>query len=212
MYKYDLIIVGGGTSGVACAYIAGKHGLKTLLIESNSFLGGSITSSLVIPAMKTSDNSINNDFFNAFYNELHKVNGAITYYDNNKGWFNPELSKIILDKLMYDAHVDVLFESSIQNIERELSTYIVAIRDNNSTIFENRLLPSIETKYIVDATGDAKICQLLNYDTFALKFYMSDENALAGECYIFGGKLTDEQLDVIFDDFETIEDTINPYF
>ena len=41
---------------------------------------------------------------------------------------------------------------------------------------------------------------------------MSDENALAGECYIFGDKLTDEQLDVIFDDFETIEETICPYF
>ena len=56
------------------------------------------------------------------------------------------------------------------------------------------------------------VCQLLNYDTFALKFYMSDENALAGECYIFGDKLTDEQLEVIFDDYETIEETIYPYF
>ena len=64
-----------------------------------------------------------------------------------------------------------------------------------------------------DDRGEAILaCQLLNYDTFALKFYLSDENALAGECYIFGGKITDEQLDVIFDDFETIEDTVYPYF
>ena len=43
MNKYDVIIVGGGTAGCACAYIAGKLGLKTLLIEKNSFLGGSAT-------------------------------------------------------------------------------------------------------------------------------------------------------------------------
>ena len=71
MNKYDVVIVGGGTAGVSCAWNAGKLGLKTLIIEQNSFLGGSITSSLVIPAMKTSENSINNDFFNEFYKKLN---------------------------------------------------------------------------------------------------------------------------------------------
>ena len=74
MNKYDVIVVGGGTAGVSCAWNAGKLGLKTLIIEQNSFLGGSITSSLVIPAMKTSDNAINTDFYNEFYNNLKKYN------------------------------------------------------------------------------------------------------------------------------------------
>ena len=164
MNKYDVIIVGGGTSGCACAYIAGMLGLKVLLIEQNSYLGGSITSSLVIPAMKTSDNSINNLFFNTLYNELSLINGAITYSDGNKGWFNPELTKIVLDKMMKDSNVKVLFESSVKLIEEKLSTYIVSICDNNFTYDENRLLECIESKYIVDATGDAKICKILNSD------------------------------------------------
>ena len=88
MNKYDVIIVGGGTAGVSCAWNTGKQGLKTLIIEQNSFLGGSITSSLVIPAMKTSDNAINTDFYNEFYKNLSEINGAITYFDGNKGWFN----------------------------------------------------------------------------------------------------------------------------
>ena len=67
MNKYDVVIVGGGTAGVACAFTSGKLGLKTLLVESNTFLGGTITSSLVIPAMKTSENAINTDFFNVLY-------------------------------------------------------------------------------------------------------------------------------------------------
>ena len=84
MNKYDVTIVGGGTAGCACAYIAGKLGLKVLLIEKNSFLGGSITSALVVPAMKTSDNAINTEFFDALYNKLHSIGGAITYSDGNK--------------------------------------------------------------------------------------------------------------------------------
>ena len=162
MIKYDVTIIGGGTAGCACAYIAGKLGLKVLLVEKNSFLGGSITSSLVIPAMKTSDNTINTEFFDTLYSELEAVDGAITYCDGNRGWFNPELTKIILDKMMIDAHVDVLFESSIEKIEEKLSSYIVTIDNNNIFALEQELLNPIETIYLVDATGDAKICEKLN--------------------------------------------------
>ena len=105
--KYDLIIVGGGTAGVSCAYNAAIRGLKVLIIEKNTFLGGSITSSLVIPGMKTSDNQINCDFYNKFYDVLTSINGAIEYSDGNKGWFNPELSKIALDIIMKEVNVDV---------------------------------------------------------------------------------------------------------
>ena len=160
--KYDVIIAGGGTAGVACAYTAGKLGLKTLIVEKNTFLGGSITSSLVVPAMKTSDNAINTDFFNCFYYELVKVNGAITYSDGNKGWFNPELTKIVLDKMMKDVHVDVLFESSIDKIEEKLSGYIVTIDSDNSALEQKGLLSHIETNFLVDGTGEGKILEKLN--------------------------------------------------
>ena len=160
--KYDIIIAGGGTAGCACAYIAGKLGLKVLLIEKNSFLGGSITSSLVIPAMKTSENAINTDFFNTLYNKLHKINGASRYIDGNKGWFNPELTKIVLDNMMQEANVKILFESNIVKIDKKLSSYIATIQTDNINQDEEELLLSIETKYVVDGTGDAKICEKLN--------------------------------------------------
>ena len=170
MNKYDVIIAGGGTAGCACAYTAGKLGFKVLLVEKNSFLGGSITSSLVVPAMKTSDNAINTEFFNKLYSELEAVGGAITYIDGNKGWFNPELAKIILDKMMQDAHVDILFESNIRKIEEILSGYIVTIEGDNIMCGNQALLYPIETKYLVDATGDAKICQKLNCEFLEKNF------------------------------------------
>ena len=183
MNKYDIVIAGGGTAGCACAYTAAKLGLKVLLIEKNSFLGGSITSSLVIPAMKTSSNAINTEFFDSLYNKLEEMGGAITYIDGNKGWFNPELTKIALDTLLVEAGVKIEFESSISKIEENLLSYIVTIEDDNIITTKQELLLPIETKYIVDATGDAKICQKLNCEFLEkksqpvnLRFIMSGVN------------------------------------
>ena len=161
MKKYDLLVVGGGAAGCACAYTAANLGLRVLLVEQNSFLGGSITSSLVIPAMKTSDNAINTDFFNALYKNLKNINGAITYCDGNSGWFNPELTKIVLDKMLTEAGIDIMFESYAENIKEELLHYIVTIHNDNSIISTGELSLCIDTRYIVDATGDAKICEKL---------------------------------------------------
>ncbi len=175
--KYDLIIVGGGTAGCACAYTAGKAGLKTLIIEKNSYLGGTMTSSLVTPAMNiNTDIKLNCEFFDKLMNKLNLIGGQITYPDGNKGWFNPELMKIALDELMTDAGVDTLFDTEvnelIRNKEKILGvTLNTKINTNNESIYGNKidkapkiLLEYIETKYIVDATGDAKIFEKINSD------------------------------------------------
>ena len=192
--KYDVVIAGGGTAGCACAYIAAKLGLKVLLVEKNSYLGGSITSSLVIPAMKTSENAINNDFFNSLYENLHNIGGAITYCDGNKGWFNPELTKIVLDKMLYDAGVDILFESYINHAEfkeKMLSLCIESIYNDNTTVKTGEKLSLyIDSIHLVDGTGDGKICEKLNCEFLdnknknqpvSLRFIMSgvDSNKFA---------------------------------
>ena len=68
--SYDITIIGGGVAGCACAYIAGRLGLKTLLIEKNNYLGGLATGGLVIPMMKTDSKNLNCDFYNDLLNCL----------------------------------------------------------------------------------------------------------------------------------------------
>ena len=185
MNNYDVLVVGGGASGCAFAYMAAKYGLKVLLIEQNTFLGGSITSSLVIPAMNISKNAINTEFYYKLYEELEKYGGALTYQDGNKGWFNPELTKIVLDKMLTDVKVDIIFDSYVDSIKDELLSYIVTIGANNLRHYPKKLLPSIETNSIVDATGDAIICHMLNCEFLdgndksqpkSLRFIMSGVN------------------------------------
>ncbi|MCD8377587.1 MAG: FAD-dependent oxidoreductase [Candidatus Gastranaerophilales bacterium] len=175
--NYDIVIAGGGTAGCACAYTAANLGLSVLLIEQNSFLGGSMTSALVTPAMKTDSKELNTSFYKKLMNELLNIGGQTTYTDGNIGWFNPELMKIALDTLMDCVHVNVLFNSQINavnfdknhiisvsfsNMCHETPKNIVSIYGNNICNKDNMLCEHIETKYLVDATGDAKIFQKLN--------------------------------------------------
>ena len=197
MDKYDIIIVGGGTAGCAASYTAGKLGFKTLLIEKNIHLGGAITSGLVVPAMNAGINQINTDFFNILCDELHKIGGQIIY-QGNKGWFNPELTKIALDNLMTKAGVDVLFSTHIvgMDIENRLikRIYLSSYDNiNNSSMLslstdtiqnEKKILSlPIETRYIIDTTGNCEIgklcnCEFLNQkdelQPVSLRFIMSN--------------------------------------
>jgi len=150
---YDVIVVGGGTAGCSAAYNSAKLGLKTLLIEKNIHLGGTITSGLVIPAMKSSENQINNDFFEALIAELTELKGQATYMDN-PGWFNPELTKVALDRLMANANVDVLFDTRIVGVN------IIGKELNGVTISSNLLSVYIGAKYIVDTSGNCEVATL----------------------------------------------------
>ena len=176
--KYDVIVVGGGTSGCACAYTLGKLGLKTLIIEKNSFLGGTMTSALVTPAMNTVTGD-NTNFYKELVKQLHAIGGQATYIDNNPGWFNPELMKIVLDNMMHKAKVDILFDSLIEDVICD-KNHIKSVKINSDI-----LSVYIDTSIIVDATGDCEFskkinCQFLNkeneFQPNNLRFIMSGIN------------------------------------
>lgn len=198
MNKFDVIVIGGGTSGCACAWNCAKLGLSVLLIEKTMQLGGAITSGLVIPVMKSGKNQINTDYYKFLISEMRKLNAQLTYQDN-PGWFNPEILKIVLDKILSDVGVKILFKSSVYNYKnnsdiithvqinpKTLSSYNDKIYSNNISFIKHEILSEyIEAKYIVDATGDGKFCQKINceilenhknFQPMSLRFIMSGVN------------------------------------
>lgn len=154
--KYDLIVFGGGTSGIAAAYIASKYGIKTLLVEKSDVLGGSITQGLVIPSMKVDTQNINTEFFNDLKSFADKYNARYTYIDNNEAWFNPELLKIVLDDMISSVKCDVLFST--------FATNIVSSSLFNINLSYKMLSLYVEADYIVDATANGEIFKILNYE------------------------------------------------
>lgn len=192
---YDVIIIGGGTAGCATAYIAAKLRLKVLLIEKGIHLGGTMTSGLVVPVMKSGNHQINTDFYNILVEEMQKVGGQVTYQDNS-GWFNPELMKIVLDKMMKDVSVDVRYNAEVKDVKTE-GKYVLSLEtnkeilsvyneevdtDNNSIERYKPLSVYIGAKYFVDATGNCDFSNNINckflemkseYQPMSLRFLMS---------------------------------------
>ena len=167
MNRYDVIVIGGGTAGCAVAYIAGLAGLKVLLIEKSIHLGGTITSALVVPAMKCGEHQINTEFYKALVEELKSMGGQATYLDN-QGWFNPELTKIALDNLMAKASVEVFFDTHIQDVNIEsgrlksikISKEMLSVYNDTLENLDKDLSEYIEAKYYVDATGNCELGKL----------------------------------------------------
>ncbi len=176
MKKYDVIVIGGGTSGVAAAYMAAKLGLKALVAEKAIHLGGTMTSGLVTPVMKTEMLDINNTFFNDLIETAKEYNAQLTYSDGNPGWFNPELLKIVLDKMLVSVNCDVLYSTEFESAAKKNSYYEVNLKSETLSI-------QYETKYLVDASGFGFVaknlsCNFLDSESFSqattLRFIMSN--------------------------------------
>ena len=154
---YDLIIAGGGTAGCATAISAAKEGLKVLIIEKNSFLGGSMTGSLVLPMMKNSlqnGTNLSGEFCEELMKELRKTNDALTFSDGNLGWFNPEILKCILDDLCEKYKIEILFDSIVTNATTSDNKVI------SCDVFYCGKTTTFESKFFVDATGSGDLAAI----------------------------------------------------
>ncbi|MCQ2957885.1 MAG: FAD-dependent oxidoreductase [Candidatus Gastranaerophilales bacterium] len=180
---YDLIVAGGGTAGCATAISAAKNGLRVLLIEKNTFLGGSMTGALVMPMMKNilkNGLDLSGDFAKELMAELRETNDSLIFDDGNYGWFNSEMLKCTLDDLCEKYNVKILFDSIVTN---------VSMNNNKINSVEVSYCgQKIEKKgkYFVDATGNGDLAMLCGAgfqngnnnenQAMTLRFIMSNVN------------------------------------
>jgi len=179
--NYDVTVVGGGAAGAACAYVASKNGLRVLLVEKNNYLGGLMTGGLVVPVMKSDSQNINTEFYCDLLKYAKDFGAQATYSDGNDGWFNPVLLKTVLEKMLKDAGVDILYEAQLAGYHAdctpacnpqgssEVQKKFVQKESGQKKLefleFKLRTLSvHIYSKYFVDTTGEADLCEFLNCD------------------------------------------------
>ena len=46
--KYDVVVVGGGSAGIAAAVAAARNGAKTCLVEAGPMIGGELLTGMTI--------------------------------------------------------------------------------------------------------------------------------------------------------------------
>ncbi len=162
----DVVVVGGGTSGVFAAISAAKTGAKTILVEKNSVLGGTMTVANV-------------NFPGLFFAWGKQIISGPCWESIERtialgGAQMPEISfkpvkhwheQIRLNRFVYinvlfemckEAGVEIICNSMISDIIRDDNYLKLIVTDKNG-------LCLIKTKTAVDATGDATLTQLAGY-------------------------------------------------
>lgn len=153
MLKYQTVVIGGGTAGCVAALASARAGVKTIVVERLSFLGGTSTGGQVTPMMH--DGLPAGANCSSISKEI-KVrlaangNGAADICGND-GWFNPEMLKFTLEEMLMESGADLLYETDF--IDAQTSDGHV-----DSIIVNNRAGKyKIEGKAFIDATADAAV-------------------------------------------------------
>ncbi|MBQ6132066.1 MAG: FAD-dependent oxidoreductase [Selenomonadaceae bacterium] len=158
LLRADVCVCGGGPSGTAAAVTAARNGLKVVLIEQGTVLGGLQTQGLVYPAMPTkvlnSDTPYITDLNKRF--AMHGINVSFTddaKYKNggDAREYTPELLAFIYDELCADYNVEVLYNATLIGANTSGGKISAAI------VHTVEGLSKIEANIFIDATGDATL-------------------------------------------------------
>ncbi len=162
--KYNLVVVGGGLTGVAAAVSAAREGLAVLLVEKSGCLGGAISNCLVYPFMPYwtkpywGEAAKNKKYLSqGIFKEMKERHDKYVT-DCKDHEFNSEYFKIVLDDMTVEAGVTVLFHSVLADVKKQGET-ITAVE-----IIAKSQRITVEGDFFVDATGDGDLFYLAGCD------------------------------------------------
>jgi hypothetical protein len=155
---YDVVVAGGGPSGICAAVAAARAGARTLLVERYGFLGGIATAGWVdlllgvVPA-RTGEMVVGG-IFREFVDEMAAIGSARPFDEGiEKGRipFEPEAFKLVADALVLGSGAELLLHSPV-------SDALVEDGRLRAIVLEGKSGPrAVEASVFVDATGDADL-------------------------------------------------------
>lgn len=158
--QYDVIVVGGGTAGVIAAIQAGRAGARTLLVEKNAMLGGTMTVGGVnAPAhfFAWGRQIIGGIGWELMRRTLEETGQPIPTADYTRNTNAPRHLKMdkavfaaLCDEAVLDAGVELLFHTMPASAVFAESAWTV-------TLCTKTGLQTTRTTVLIDATGDANV-------------------------------------------------------
>jgi hypothetical protein len=154
--EYDVLIVGGGPSGLTSALAAAEDGLKVGLIESRSFVGGNMTIGLpVLGFLGQKGNQIIKGLPQKFIDRLKARNGASEHrpcpLHMGITLVEPEAVKTVALEMLTEAGVDVRFYTFCAGVVMDGDHLRGIITESKSG------REAILGKIVIDCTGDADV-------------------------------------------------------
>ena len=146
---YDLVVVGGGLSGVCCSIAAARNGIKVALIQDRPVLGGNASSEVRVWALGATSHMGNN-------NRWAREGGVIgeimveNMHRNREG--NPLFfDALLLEKVTNESNISLFLNTVVYDIDKSSTDKIKSIwafNPQNSTSFH------LTGTYFCDASGD----------------------------------------------------------
>ena len=145
MKHYDLIVVGGGISGVGAAVSAAREGLSVLLVETFGSLGGAMSNSLVFPFMRhTLGGAEDRPLSAGIFSEMKARREAFC----DTSW---ETYKLVFDDMVSEAGVEVLFHTTVFECVTEGRRIRSVKAATKAGVME------FSADYFIDASGDGEL-------------------------------------------------------
>ncbi|MEY4521919.1 MAG: hypothetical protein RIT10_1104 [Bacteroidota bacterium] len=181
-----IVVIGGGSAGIAAGIAAAEVGFQVLLIEKSAYLGGKATASEVgtICGAYRYSSTIQADlilkgFAKDFVEELAIVSNSkplSNQYGLHYLPYNIQQFKELSLKKLTEKGVEILLKTSVTNVFAT-NDQITAIE-----LDQNGQKEMIEVAAVIDASGDALVSKLLqlpliqssNYQAAAQIFTLSD--------------------------------------
>ena len=161
--RYDVVVVGGGFAGVGAAIAAARQGKKVRLIEKYNCLGGAAVYDLVNPFMRywswTDDQHTGKIMLSEgiFAEIVKKLAEMGAFRKGGKTHFNEELLKLLLNRMMVEAGVELLYQTTVVGAKRSGNKIDAITVSNVSGTYD------IEADVFIDASGDANLTHLAGF-------------------------------------------------
>ena len=127
--RYDVVVVGGGPSGLTAAVSAARHGASTLLIERYGFLGGMSSAALVYPWFTFHDmtgRQVIGGLAQEIVDRLMERGASPGHLRDTVGFvwsitpYDREAFKLLAIELLQEAGVDLLLHSLVHRIDMDV--------------------------------------------------------------------------------------------
>ncbi len=148
--EFDVIVCGGGTAGSAAAIRAARLGLRTVLIERQSQLGGTSTLGLVTPVMP--NEARGRELVAGIHRELHD---RLTRerFGETRG-FDPILATCVLETMALEAGVTLFYHTEL------IDARLGKDRLEQIELFACGKQFTLSAPFFIDATGDALLTSM----------------------------------------------------
>jgi hypothetical protein len=167
MSAFDLIVLGGGISGVMAAVSASRQGVKTLLIERYGFLGGMLTAASVGPMMSfhAGPTQVVKGLPDELIERMKRVGDSTghiydtTTYTATVTPFDYEGMKYALETMALESGVTILYNGEL------IACIVKNAKIESVEIATRGGLKQFHAKAFIDATGDAVLAHLAGAPT-----------------------------------------------